>query len=118
MRLAEYPLYILEQDDHSIFRIDSESGLTAFEQIDVEDGLYVIWDSAGFPGTLSWNHEERRPFVILSDTEDISSFKAIAENYSDLYRKHRERGGKLTRLCDPQQLLDRVRQMTSRTRQR
>jgi hypothetical protein len=43
----QFPVYVLEKDDASVFRVDSESGIGYFEAIDVENHEYEAWDATG-----------------------------------------------------------------------
>ena len=79
MSCAIYPLFILEEDDLSLRKVDSERELDWYERIDVEDGAYRGWDSHWRPFRLTWNQEAQKAESQFTGPPDWEGFKSMVK---------------------------------------
>lgn len=83
---ARYPLFILEKDDLSVRMIKDSSELSWYEQIDIEEGLYVGWDVFGHPLELFWERKIGPQIRLVNDSRQIDKLKESILNYANLAR--------------------------------
>ncbi len=62
-------------------------------KIDIEEGLYEGWDSQGRHFTLSWDKENKKRLVHLSEGLDIDTFKKTVEKHILMYANSKHRRG-------------------------
>ena len=80
-----YPVFIQASDDKSIDLIETREKLGHwYEQIDVEDGLYIGWDSKAIPFTLEWQKEVGSVPRLIRMTAEPENLKQALLTYAQL----------------------------------
>ena len=114
---VEYPIFVLERDDHSMRLIEDESRiLYHLEAIDIENGEYLFWDAKGSgvsiqmsKGKMTVSGPEPAEFplidalVMFAKSKEIPSAGAIASPIGEWNRiqfelSRRPRKGILARI--------------------
>ena len=102
MRAPDYPLFVLEKDDHSFREVKNYEELSWYEPIDVRDRLYEGWDSSGRFFRLLWDERGRKRIVEVQERFDIMAFEVAVQKYKDALSSTKKRVPK--HLCAPEYL--------------
>lgn len=81
----KYPLFILAQDDRSLYKINCKRDLDWFEKIDIEDGLYCGWDKDGYPIKIIWSLINGAEVEIVEEKSRLEDLKNAVLNYAREY---------------------------------
>jgi len=74
-------------DDKSIEKFDSWDKLKNwYEQIDIEEGLFIGWDIHGYPIKLIWDSQLGSKIEILETEPHIDQLINAIKNYAQNYR--------------------------------
>lgn len=83
-----YPLFIMATDDKSIKKFDSWDKLKNwYEQIDIEEGLFLGWDLNGYPFKLVWDKSQSS--AMIETTGELSEIDQLRNAIRDYARDYR-----------------------------
>lgn len=85
MNSVKYPILVRALDDRSLRFVHNPSReeLGWYERVDIDDGLYDGWDSAGAYFKLRWDEQSRLPSTEIVKPHDLDGLCLEAARYSE-----------------------------------
>lgn len=86
--MINFPLFVYAQDDHSMGLMFNEEELCYYiERPDIDEGLYLVWDSLGRRLTLQWDEITRRAKVL--DSPGYPDKENLLDAYKNYYQSYK-----------------------------